>query len=129
MRRHAPACNRSGRPGASSPPPASAPGLAPQVLGAAETSVVEVVVVAFLGSVLVGTEVVVDACEVVVVVSFDVFPPLTAGTVVEVVVVVVAPGVVAPITCCAWAMDACIALMSVWNCDRFCAFSAASALV
>ena len=65
---------------------------------------------------------------VVVVVFFDDFPPLAAGTVV-VVVVVVAPGVVAPITCCAWAIAACIWFTSAWNPARLPAFSAASALV
>ena len=85
-----------------------------QVFGAAETSVVEVVVDAFLGSVLVGTEVVVvvedvcDRCVVVVVapVFFEVFLPLTGGAVV--VVVVAAPGVVVPITSCACAIACCI---------------------
>ena len=83
-------------------------------MGAAETRVVEVELVVFLGCVLVGVEPVVveavgDARVVVVVVVsfFDVFPPLAAGTVV-VVVVVVAPGVVAPITSCACAIAACI---------------------
>jgi hypothetical protein len=65
------------------------------------------VVVTFLGSVLVGTDVVVDgvgareADVVVVAAFFGVFAPLTGGTVVVVVVVDVAPGVVVLITC--WA--------------------------
>ena len=97
------------------------------------TEVVDVVV-AFLGSVLAGTEVVLDeladACAVVVVVApFLVVFGLMGGTVVVVVLPVVAPGVVAPITCCAWLIAACIASMSDWNCVRLSAFSAASALV
>ena len=114
----------------------------PQVRGAAETSVDEVVddeevvevVVAFLGSVLAGTEVVLDELTVgrdvvVVVAPFLVVLGLMGGTVVVVVVPVVAPGVVAPITCCAWLIAACMASMSVWNCARLSAFSAACALV
>ena len=67
-------------------------------------------------------------CVVVVVALLRVFG-LEGGTVVVVVVVVVAPGVVALITCCAWAIAACIASMSVWNCARLPALSAACALV
>ena len=43
---------------------------------------------------------------------------LVGGTVVVVVVPVVAPGVVSPITSWAWLMAACIGSMSVWNCAR-----------
>src|ERR1700722_395134 len=119
----------------------SAPRGRPQVLGAAETSVDEVVlgeevvlvVVAFFGSVLVGTDVVLDdvvaACDVVVVVApFFWVLGLMGGTVV-VVVLVVAPGVVAPINCRAWLIAASIALMSDWNSERLPALSAACALV
>src|ERR1700722_16195577 len=89
----------------------SATGLAdrPQVLGAAGARGGEVVVVEPFGSVLVGTEVVVDVnpCEVVVVVVvvvwlglLGVFAPFTGGAVV--VVVGAAPATGAPSTCCAW---------------------------
>ena len=114
----------------------------PQVRGAAEIRGDEVlddeevveVVVAFLGSVLAGTEVVLDELvvgrAVVVVVSpFLVVLGLMGGVVVVVVLPVVAPGVVAPITCCAWLIAACIAAMSDWNCARLSDFSAACALL